>query len=81
MVRSAHGAVLEKRTIDAGTDLKRLFARALLEWIDAGWSVGEFSSCAGTFFCSRGIEQRTVTIQSTDPHNERGHGRSRLLAP
>jgi hypothetical protein len=81
VVRGAHGAVLEKRSIDAGTDLKRLFARALLEWIDAGWSVGEFSSCAGTFFCSRGIERRTVTIQSTDPDSERGHGGSRLRSP
>ena len=81
VVRSAYGAVLEKRTIDAGTDLKRLFAHALIEWIDAGWSVGEFSSCAGTFFCTRGIEQRTVAIQSTDPDSERGHGGSRRLPP
>ena len=78
VVRSAHGAVLEKRTIDGGTDLKRLFARALLEWIDAGWTVGEFSSCAGTFCCTRGIERRTVTIQSIDPDRGRGRGGSPL---
>jgi hypothetical protein len=81
VVRSAHGAVLETRAIAPGTDLKRLFACALLEWIDAGWRVGEFSSCAGTFFCSRGVERRTVSIQSTDPESERRHDSSRLLAP
>lgn len=80
VVRSVHGAVLEKRAIAAGTDLKRLFVSAILEWIDAGWGVGEFSSCAGTFFCSRGSERRTVTIQSTDPDGERHHGGARLLS-
>jgi len=80
VVRSMHGAVLEKRSIAAGTNLKRVFASAILEWIDAGWRVGELSSCAGTFFCSRGIERRSVTIQSTDPDRERGRGGSRLLS-
>lgn len=80
VVRAVHGAVLEKRPIAAGTDLKRLFASAILEWIDAGWRVGEFSSCAGTFFCARGIERRSVTIQSTDPDREHGHGGSSLLS-
>lgn len=63
VVRSAHGAVLEKRVIAGGTDLKRLFVSAMLEAIDAGWHLEEFSSCAGSFFCSRGIERRIVTIQ------------------
>lgn len=76
-MRSVHGAVLEKRAIAAGTDLKRLFVSTMLEWIDAGWRIGDFSSCAGTFFCSRGIERRTVTIQPTDPDGERGHDGSR----
>ena len=80
-MRSAHGAVLQKRIIAAGTDLKRVFVSAMLEWIDAGWRVGDFSSCAGTFFCSRGIERRTVTIQPTDPDSERGYSGSRLLSP
>lgn len=81
MVRTPHGAVVEQRLIAAGTDLKRLFVTAMLEWIERGWRVGEFSSCAGTFFCSRGVERRTVTIQSTDPGSEHGHGGSRLLSP
>jgi hypothetical protein len=67
VVRNMHGAVLERRTIAGDTDLKRLFITAMLEWVDAGWQLGEFSSCAGTFFCSRAGERRVVTIQSKEP--------------
>ncbi|MGC2461415.1 MAG: hypothetical protein WA446_10670 [Steroidobacteraceae bacterium] len=28
----------------AGSDLKRAFVAAMLEWIDGGWQLGEFGS-------------------------------------
>ena len=80
VVRTMQGVVLERRTIPGDTDLKRLFVTVMLEWIDAGWRIGEFSSCSGTFVCTRAIERRVVTIQSRDPDVESGHsGSSHLL--
>jgi hypothetical protein len=53
VVRNMHQAVLEARRLDTGADLKRAFVAAILEHIDAGWQLGEFSSRSGTFFCTR----------------------------
>ena len=36
-VRNMHGAVLAARQLQPGTDLKRAFVAAMLQWIDAGW--------------------------------------------
>jgi hypothetical protein len=49
-----HGAVLEARLLPPGSDLKRAFVAAMLEWIDAGWQIKEFSSRTGVFFCNMG---------------------------
>ena len=43
-VRNMHGALVEARPLPAGSDLKRAFVAAMLEWIDAGWKFGEFGS-------------------------------------
>ena len=59
--------LLEARLLPPGTDLKRAFVVAMLEWIDAGWTLGEFSSRSGTFFCGRGTDRRMVGITPTDP--------------
>jgi hypothetical protein len=56
VVRSMHNAIIEVRPIPAGADLKRAFIAAMLEWIDAGWEIAEFSSRAGVFFCSKGVD-------------------------
>jgi hypothetical protein len=58
VVRNMHGAVLEARPLPVGSDLKRAFMAAMLERIDAGWRIAEFSSTGGTFFCTRGGERR-----------------------
>jgi hypothetical protein len=39
----------------------------MLQWIDAGWELGEFGSTSGVFFCSRGVERRQVAIILTNP--------------
>ena len=39
----------------------------MLEWIDAGWALGEFGSSGGTFFCTRGADRRMVCITPSDP--------------
>jgi hypothetical protein len=72
VVRTMHGAVVESRELPEGADLKRLFVASILEWMDAGWQLGEFASRSGTFFCNRHAERRMVSISPTDPHNERG---------
>jgi hypothetical protein len=51
----------------AGADLKRAFVAAMLEWIDVGWTLGEFSSISGHFFCTRGADRRGVAITHGDP--------------
>jgi hypothetical protein len=66
-VRNMHNALLEVRPLPPGTNLKRAFVAAMLEWIDAGWELGEFSSVGGTFFCTRHIERRMVCITPTNP--------------
>ena len=74
-VRNMYGAVLEARQLPPGADVKRAFAAAMLEWIDAGWQLGEFSSRTGVFFAQRGIERRQIEITPSD------HGRARGWAP
>jgi hypothetical protein len=78
IVRNMTGAIIESQEIPAGTDLKRLFVATMLEWLDAGWRLGEFSSTAGTFFCARGSERRMVGIHSTEPGQAHSSGTSGL---
>jgi len=67
VVRNMHRAVLEARALPPGADLKRAFVAAMLEWIDGGWQLGEFSSTGGVFFCAKGVERRMVQISASDP--------------
>jgi hypothetical protein len=39
----------------------------LLEHIDAGWQLGEFSSRTGFFFCDKAGERRMVEISMSNP--------------
>lgn len=72
VVRNMHGALLEARQLPPGSDLKRAFVAAMLEWMDAGWKPAEFSSRSGTFFCTKGSERRMVEISPTDHGPARG---------
>jgi hypothetical protein len=67
VVRSMHGTLIESREIPREADLKRVFVCAMLEWMDAGWSLGEFSSVSATFFCNRQTDRHMVSIVPTDP--------------
>jgi hypothetical protein len=78
VVRSMHGTVIESRPIPAGADLQRAFVLAMLEWLDAGWKLGEFSSATATFFCVRDPERRMVSIDPTNPHEVPMYGGSHL---
>ena len=50
VVRNMTGAILDSEEISAGADLKRVFVAPMLEWLDAGWQVGEFSSSVARSF-------------------------------
>jgi hypothetical protein len=78
VVRSMHGTVIESHQLPVGTDLKRAFLLAMLRWMDAGWTVKEFSSSAAAFFCDRNPERRMVSIDPTDPHDVPMHGSAHL---
>lgn len=78
VVRSMHGTVIESRELPCGADLKRAFVAAMLQWIDAGWNLGEFSSASATFFCDRNPERRIVSIDPTDPHDVPMYGGAHL---
>jgi hypothetical protein len=69
VVRSMHGSLIESREIPRESDLRRVFVAAMLEWMDAGWRLGEFSSVSATFFCDRQNDRRMVSIVPTDPHD------------
>ncbi len=78
VVRSMHGTVIESRELPSGADLKRAFVAAMLQWIDAGWNLGEFSSASASFFCDRSPERRMVSIDPTDPHDVPMYGGAHL---
>jgi hypothetical protein len=78
VVRNMHGALLEARPLPAGCDLKRAFVGAMLEWIAAGWKIGEFSSTGAVFFCTRGTGRRMVCITPNEPGAHAGYGSSHL---
>src|ERR1035441_859995 len=61
VVRNMHGALLEARSLSPGSDLKRAFVALMLEWIDAGWQLGEFSSTTGTFRAGLGFSDRSLS--------------------
>jgi len=61
-----HSAVLEV-PLPADTNVKRVFIAAMLEWIDAGWEIAEFSSRAGVFFCTKGADRRQIEVTPTAP--------------
>jgi hypothetical protein len=67
VVRNMRRTVIEARALPAGSDLKRALVAAMLEHIDAGWQLGEFSSRTGFFFCDKAGERRMVEISPSDP--------------
>jgi hypothetical protein len=69
VVRSMHGSVLECRPLPARADLKRAFLVAMLEWLDAGWTLTEFSSASAAFFCVRNPERRMISIDPNNPYD------------
>jgi hypothetical protein len=76
VVRNLLRAVLEVRPLPVGVDLKRAFVATMLEWIDAGWHLAEFSSRTGTFFCTRGTDKVMVEISPTDHGPARGRAQA-----
>jgi hypothetical protein len=58
--------VASSRQLPPCANLKRAFVVAMLEWIDTGWRLGEFSSRTGAFFCTRGVERRQIEIKPTE---------------
>jgi hypothetical protein len=79
VVRNEHGSILESRELAPDIDLRRLFIASILEWIDGGWAVGEFSSVAAAFFCARAAERRMVAIERLDPRGAARSGASHLM--
>jgi hypothetical protein len=78
VVRDMRNVVIETRLLPTASDLKRAFVAAMLEWIDAGWQLGEFSSTGGVFFCTRGTERRMISITPSDPVHVHSYGASHL---
>ena len=66
-VRNMHGALLEASELPPDADLKRVFVEAILRWISAGWTLKEFHSRTGCFFCDCGVERRMVEITPSRP--------------
>jgi hypothetical protein len=74
ITKNLRGSVVESYQLSAGTDLKRAFLKAMLDWIDAGWTLGEFNSRTGHFVCTRDVDRRTVIV-SSEPPGPRGRMR------
>ena len=58
---------------------KRALVAAMLERIDAGWQLGEFSSRGGSVFFTRGAERCMVGIEAADPGQPVGYGAAHLV--
>jgi hypothetical protein len=69
----------ESRELAPGIDLRRLFVASILEWMDDGWTVGEFSSASAAFFCARSTERRKVAIERLNPRGVASSGASHLM--
>jgi len=67
VTKNVRNSVVEARPLPAGSDLKRAFLKAMLEWIDAGWTLGEFASRSGVFIVDRGTDRRTVMVTGEPP--------------
>jgi hypothetical protein len=80
-IRDMAGTLIDSRALPAGTDLKRTLVAAMLEHIDNGWTLGEFSSRIGTFFCNREGQRRMVNICVTAPNEHAGYGFGHLVTP
>ena len=79
VVRDARSTLLEARPLPPSTDLKRVFIAAMLERIDAGWKLGEFSSRGGSVFFTRGSERCMLGIEAADPGQPVGYGAAHLV--
>ena len=66
-IRTFSGALLEARQLEPSTDLVRAFIAAMLELIDAGWRLGEFSSTSAAVRHERGTQKRMLAIEAEDP--------------
>ncbi len=73
-----HGTVIDSRPLVVGADLTHVFITAMLAWLEGGWTINEFTSKAGFFFCSRDGERRMVSIDPSDPHDTPAYGGARL---
>jgi hypothetical protein len=78
VVRSMHGSIIESRPLVAGANLTHVFITAMLAWMEGGWSISEFSSTSATFFCTRDLQRRMVSIDPTDPYEPHAYGASHL---
>ncbi len=78
VVRSMHGAIMDSRPLIAGANLTHVFITAMLAWMEGGWTISEFSSTSATFFCTRNLERRMVSIDPTDPNEPPMYGASHL---
>jgi hypothetical protein len=72
------GTLIESRELAGGADLKRVFVTSILEWMNAGWSIGEFSSASATFFANRLLERRMVSVAASDPSEVPVYGGAHL---
>jgi hypothetical protein len=70
--------LLESRLLPPGSDLKRTFVVAMLDHIDGGWLLGEFSSTGAVFFCTRGAERLMVSITPCAPDHVHKYGAAHL---
>lgn len=62
-----------------GTNLKRTFAAAMIEHIDAGWTMQNFSSTSGAFFCEKEGQRRQVAVIQLEPGTEPPPGAAHLV--
>lgn len=63
-----HGRVLKSRLLPPGTHLQREFVASIIEHIDGGWIVGEFSSRSAYYIASKPTERIQVEITPSDPN-------------
>jgi hypothetical protein len=59
--------LLEGRQLAPDKNPKRALVAAMLQRIYAEWSLDEFSSRSGFFFCSKGLALVMIEITPSDP--------------
>jgi hypothetical protein len=74
------GRLLESRPLPAGIDVTRDFVESILNHLNDGWHVPEFSSTTAMYRAVRGEETGLIYVVQVEPGTDAGYGAAHLVS-